>query len=141
MKTVACWDDLRPYGIVVLTGEACSFAYRILCDLTATGKRAVERCFSVQITSESWNSGSAADPHVGSIMLSRETFLPLAVFAMLESGCKEVWLAEHPAIAVEDDDSEVQVELMKKVAKPHRRFAFHGPNQDRNQHQMSGRVR
>jgi hypothetical protein len=29
---------------------------------------------------------------------------------------------------------------MKRVYKPVRRFAYHGPFRDRNQHQMSGRV-
>jgi hypothetical protein len=61
MKTVSSWDHLRPYGIVALTGEACSLMYRILCDLTQHGKQIVERCLSVQIQSESWNCSSEAE--------------------------------------------------------------------------------
>ena len=140
MKTIADWDALREYGIDALTGEACSLGYRILCDLTASGKRIVQRCLSVQIESENWNHGSDADPHVAAIMLTHEMLVPLAVFALLESGCCEVWVTERSAIGIEPDDSEDDVEHMKRFYKPVRRFAYHGPFQDRNQHQMSGRV-
>jgi hypothetical protein len=92
MKTIANWDALREFGIDALTGEACSLMYRLLCDLTENGKRIVERCLSVQIQSENWNHGSDAAPHVGSIMLTHEMLLPLAVFALLESDCREVWI-------------------------------------------------
>ena len=140
MKTVSHWDGLREFGIDLLTGEACSLMYRLLCDLTQSGKRIVERCLSVQIQSENWNSGSKEDPHVASIMLTHEMLVPLAVFALLESGCREVWVTDHTAIGVEPDDTDDEVERMKRVHKPVRRFAFHGRIQDRNQHQMSGRV-
>lgn len=141
MKTVCRWSELEQFGIIVLTGEACSLMYRLLCDLTAQGKRIVERCLSVEIASENWNSGSANHPHVASIMLTHEMLQPLAVFALLEAGCREVWVTESAAIGVEDVDSDAEVDRMKHVSKPHRRFAYHGPHSDRNQHQMSGRVR
>ena len=141
MKTVSSWDHLRPYGIIALTGEACSLMYRILCDLTQKGKTIVERCLSVQIQSDSWNCGSEGDPHVASIMLSEEMIVPLAVFALLDAGCREVWIVEHAAIGIEPNDAEDTVERMKEMRRPRRRFAFNGPFQDRNQHQMSGRVR
>ena len=141
MKTIAGWSALEGYGIVPLTGEACSLMYRILCDLTQSGKRTVERCLSVTIQSENWNTGSKDDPHVASVMLTQEMIQPLAVFALLESGCREVWVTDRAAIGIEPSDTDEQVELVKKVHKPHRCFRFHGPYQDRNQHQMSGRVR
>lgn len=43
MKTVRSWNDLRPYGIDLLTGEACGMMYRYLCDVTEQGKKAVEK--------------------------------------------------------------------------------------------------
>ena len=85
MKTVSPWDGLREFGIDLLTGEACSLMYRLLCDLTQSGKRIVERCLSVQIQSENWNGGSNDDPHVACIMLTQEMLVPLAVFALLET--------------------------------------------------------
>ena len=66
MKTVSCWDEIRPWGIDALTGEACSLGYRLLCDLTARGRATVERCLGVKIQSENWNGGSTDDPHVAS---------------------------------------------------------------------------
>ena len=79
--------------------------YRILCDLTQNGKRIVERCLSVQIQSENWNHGSEDDPHVASIMLTHEMLVPLAVFALLESGCREVWVTDRAAIGIEPSDT------------------------------------
>ena len=114
--------------------------FRILCDLTENGKRIVERCLGVQIQAESWNHGTDADPHVASIMLTQEMIVPVAVFALLESGCREVWITDHAAIGVETGDTDEDVERMKRVYKPVRRFAYRGPFQDRNQHQMTGRV-
>jgi len=141
MKTIGNWDALRDYGIVALTGEACSLMYRILCDLTKQGKEIVERCLSVEITSENWNTGSDEDPHVASIMLTHEMIVPLGVFALLKSGCREVWVTDSCVIGVEPGDSEEEVELMKQFHKPRRRYAYAGPHKDRNQHQMSGRIR
>ncbi len=140
MKTIARWSDLETLGINPLTGEACSLGYRILCDLTARGKAIVERCLSVEIRSGNWNSGSKDDPHVASIMLTVEMLQPLAVFALLESGCGEVWITDRAVFGIEAGDSEEQVDTMKRCHKPSRRFAYDGPFQDRNQHQMSGRV-
>lgn len=141
MKTVTCWGALEPFGIVPLTGEACALGYRILCDLTEKGKRTVERCLSVEIRSESWNSGSKDDPHIASIMLTQEMLVPLAVFALLESGCREVWVTQYAAFGVDQEDSDEAVAVTKRSHPLQRRFAFHGPFDDRNQHQMSGRVR
>ena len=67
--------------------------YRILCDLTQNGKAPVERCLSVEIQSENWNYGTEDEPHVASIMLTTEMLVPLAVFALLEAGCREGWIA------------------------------------------------
>jgi hypothetical protein len=141
MKTVSKWDDLQPYGIIALTGEACSLGYRLLCDLTACGRATVERCFGVTIRSENWNSGSTDDPHVASVMLTREMLLPLAIFALLDFGCTQVWLTDSAAIGIEANDPADQLDRLKDVYNLHRRFAYSGRFQDRNQHQMSGRVR
>jgi hypothetical protein len=73
-------------------------------------------------------------------MLTHEMFVPLTVFALLESGCREVWIKEGAVIGIEPNDTADQVERLKQVYKLQHRFAYHGPFQDRNQHQMSGRV-
>jgi hypothetical protein len=102
MKTVACWNDLRPYGIEPLTGEACGLMWRILFDVTEKGRRVVGKCFGVPniVLAEPWNRGTAEEPHVGSIMLTAEALLPLAVFALLENGCPEAYLGGRRALRV-----------------------------------------
>ena len=83
MKVISSWDHLRAFGIDALTGEACGLGFRILCDVTAKGKKVLEKCLGTPSLTlyESWNRGSQADPHVGCVMLVPELLLPLSVFA------------------------------------------------------------
>ena len=39
MRYVTTWEHPRPYGIIVLTAEACGLSYRLLCDVAAAGKK------------------------------------------------------------------------------------------------------
>lgn len=144
MKTIGSWLDLQPYGIVPLTGEACGLMYRILFDVTAKGKKVVERCFGIPTMTfaEPWNRGTEEDPHVGSIMLTQEMLVPLAVFALLENGCREAYLMGGAVFGVEADDPPDAAETMRKVYRVEyaRRFSYGGTEGDRNTHAMSGRV-
>lgn len=47
MKAIRSWDDLRCYGIIALTGEACMLGQRILCDLTKEGMAKIRRWFGL----------------------------------------------------------------------------------------------
>ena len=144
MKAVHCWNDLERYGIVPLTGEACGLGYRLLCDLTAKGKLILEKCLGTPGLNlpESWNRGGEADPHVGCVMLAREMLQPLAVFALLESGCKEVHLIKDSVYGVEPTDPPTAIEDVRRWSKVEhsRRLAYAGTAGDRNVHVMSGRV-
>ena len=145
MKTINSWEDLSHYGIVPLTGEACGLMYRILFDVTARGKKILEKAFDVSELGlrESWNRGHDDDPHVGSIMLAREVLPFVGIFALLEDGCPEVWLTKgNTLIGTERTDSAEDVENFKKfhASKLVRRFAYSGTAGDRNEHMMSGRV-
>lgn len=138
MKTIAKWSDLETFGIIPLTGEACSLMYRILCDITTEGKRVIERCLSCELKPpENWNSGA-----IGSIMLVPEMLIPIAVFALLENGYSECWVIGDSVIGIEATDREEETQrLLKHYQDKHpRRFAYHGQHQDRNRHQMTGRV-
>ena len=146
MKTINSWDDLTGYGIVPLTGEACGLMYRILCDVTAHGKRILEKALDIEELGlrESWNRGSDSDPHVGSIMLVWEILPFIGVFALLEDGCPEVWLTKgNGLVGIERTDSDEEVKRFKRFRADDlvRRFAYSGAATDRNQHMMSGRVR
>src|ERR1700676_1402380 len=90
-----------------LTGEACGLSYRILCDVTEHGRMIFAKALGIPKLTlpEPWNRGTTTDPHVGSVMLPFEMLVPLAVFALLESGCTEVWLVrEGGVIGIEPDD-------------------------------------
>ena len=144
MKTISCWNDLEPFGVIPLTGEACGLMYRILFDVTQRGRTIVAKCFGIPEINlpEPWNRGSAEDPHVGCIMLSQEALTPLAVFALLESGCTEVYLMGHLVVGIEPGDPEDAAETMRRVTKVEhaRRFRYGGTAGDRNVHVMTGRV-
>lgn len=118
MKTIDCWDDLRPCGIIALTGEACGLSYRLLCDVTAGGKALLEKVFSVPELrlAENWNRGDPDDPHIGSIMLTPEMRTPIGVFALLESGCTEVWLYQNGGLlGVEPHDPPDKIETCRML--------------------------
>ena len=145
MKSINCWNDLARYGIDPLTGEACGLTYRLLCDVTAQGKKTLEKALGVAQLGlhENWNRGSADDPHVGCVMLAPEVLTLVGVFALLESGCCEVWLTKgNELVGFEASDSPEQVESFKAgyANDLKRRFAYAGTMGDRNQHVMSGRV-
>ena len=145
MNTISSWDDLSSYGIIPLTGEACGLMYRILFDVTAQGKKILEKAFEVSRLElhENWNHGTDADPHVGSIMLAREVLPFVGIFALLEDGCIEVWLTKGGSlIGIERTDLAEDVERFKEFHGSNlvRRFAYSGTAGDRNEHMMSGRI-
>jgi len=145
MKTISSWNDLAPFGIEFLTGESCGLGWRILCDVTANGKRVLEKCFGIpnMALAENWNRGGEQGPHVGSIMLTPEMYTPVAVFALLESDCKEVWLYENGNLrGISPSDPPDQVAAWDQVAPDAlvRKFSYKGTAGDRNVHLMSGRV-
>jgi hypothetical protein len=108
MKTISCWDHLRPFGINPLTGEACALMYRILCDITTEGKRVIEKRLSCELRPpENWSAGA-----IGAVMLAPEMFVPIAVFALLESGCRECWVIGREVVGVEPSDSDETIKTL-----------------------------
>ncbi|MFZ1932389.1 MAG: hypothetical protein WAU84_01475 [Thermoguttaceae bacterium] len=145
MKSIRRWDDLCAHGIVPLTGEACGLSYRILCDVTARGKKTLEKALGVAQLGlqDNWNHGSADGAHVGSIMLAPELLPFIGVFALLEAGCREVWLTKsRQVVGIEADDPPDRVDAFDHYCGDEmlRRFAYAGTAGDRNQHMMTGRV-
>ena len=119
--------------------------YRILCDVTAQGKKTLEKALAVTELrlQENWNRGTDDDLHVGSIMLAREVLPFIGVFALLEDGCSEVWLTKtNGLIGIERTDEAEDVQRFKRfhAADLGRRFAGRAATTARNQHMMSGRV-
>ena len=149
MKKITCWNDLTPFGIEILTAEACGVSYRYLCDVTERGRKVLSVAFGIPnfTLAEAWNRGTAAEPHVGSIMLSQCMLTPIGVFALLESGCKEVWLYKSGGlVGIEPSDRPADVIAVWNVLNAFgkdvlvRKFSYGGTAGSRNQHVMSGRV-
>src|SRR5262249_21003012 len=118
--------------------------HRILFDVTEKGRKVIAKCYDIPSVNlpEAWNRGSKEDSHVGSIMLSHESLIPVAVFALLENGCKEVYLMGQAVVGIELAGPPDTAETMRLVYELDytRRLSYGGPSGDRNLHVMSGRV-
>lgn len=143
MKAISSWRELEAYGIDLLTAESCGLGLRYLCDVTEKGKKILQRLFDVpSITfSEAWNRGSKEEPHVGSILLTHDMLTSIAVFALLETGCTEVWVLKNKAVVgIEASDTEEELKIWQDVHAPFRRLKPQGTAGDRNVHLMTGRT-
>jgi hypothetical protein len=143
MKTIGSWDDLRPYGIDCLTGEACGLSYRLLCDVTQKGGKILAKAFGITdfCLKPPWNRGGEGEAeHIGSIMLAPECLAFVAIFALLESGCEEVWRPKEGLLGIEPGDSQECRNALLDTYGPVRRYRYSGTAGDRNVHRMTGRV-
>ncbi len=78
-------------------------------------------------------------------MLVPELFIPLAIFALLDHGCREVWRTKSGGlVGIESSDDPERVEAVKRWYTDAdnfvRRYAYAGTAGDRNRHEMTGRV-
>lgn len=86
-------DDLVPYGICPLTGEADAYARRILCDLSEAGVTLLTAYLGLSHTTEArhafprqMNEKVGSQPAVAGVLLARALFPDLMVFALLHVG-------------------------------------------------------
>ena len=144
MKTIASWNDLKPFGIDCLTGEACGLSYRLLCDVTLKGGKILAKAFGVTdfCLKPAWNrGGEGEEEHIGSIMLAPECLTFVGVFALLESGCTDALaLPGGGLVGIEVNDGQGVCDSLLEQHGPMRRFAYRGTAGDRNVHQMTGRI-
>lgn len=137
------WSDLRQFGINALTGEACAYSMRLLCDVNEDGRDAL--CDYLGIKPEGfnapWNSTVHEKLALGSIMLSRETLMPLAQFLLFRAGalacapyghCLTGVFDKDRLIAYEDAGFKVQHNPLLHSTAPH--------VGSRNVHDMTGRA-
>jgi len=99
MRVVSSLYNLQPLGIEPLTGEADALSFRILCDLTAAGRKAFLECLGLPPDtqlSRNWNSGGdgEATKHVASVMLTNDLVIPLGLIGLLQQGYHTVLLTE-----------------------------------------------
>lgn len=144
------WQGLDKFGIICLTGEACVYSLRLLCDLTPAGVKLLEDFFGGNLEikkGSNWNSQGVA-----SIMLARGLAKELAVFALFQHGF------EYAIVERGGNIHGMDKELYDRYVKPdsdcpimpdHWEHVFRNPGADkpgvsiggRNIHQMSGRVK
>ncbi len=135
--TIHSFNDLKKFGIDILTGESCAFSRRLLCDVTKEGRDLVIKAFGVPDISLSapWNDG------VGSILLERDTLKTLCILALFSDGeTLEVW--EHDTGSFYGMDEERLVAFQKEEEKHLNNWKKYRPynGNHRNVHQFSGRV-
>lgn len=142
--SIGSWRDLEAYGIDALTGEACAYAMRMLCDVTARGKELLESFLGGTVTirpETNWNGGSKDDPHVGSILLPRGILGELAPFLLLKTTILPVLTTRdgvHRAVTYERAaryatlDTTYITHWWRRASEP--------ATTDRNTHAMSGRT-
>jgi hypothetical protein len=85
MSTVyKTFEDLKEFGIIFLTGEACKMSMRLLCDLTPQGAEVISDYLggNVKFTEGSnWNHGATC-----SVLIPRNSFADLAAFCLIRRG-------------------------------------------------------
>lgn len=82
------WSDLEQFGIHCLTGEACAFSMRLLCDVNEDGLALLADFWGVPELEAAppMNHTVNKKPAIGSVMLARSCFHDLAHFAFFADG-------------------------------------------------------
>lgn len=96
------WSGLQQFGINALTGEACKYRMRLLCDMNEDGIELIRDFLGMQIVlnpkaqfADNWNSAVNGKPALVSIMLPRGIFDDLCKFALMRAGM--VWVVRTPS--------------------------------------------
>ena len=77
------YSDLKQYGLKALTGEACSFGMRMLCDVNDKGRRLLESFFGMTGLSLASNYNSTVEEYGdvnGSLVLGHKTLWELMIY-------------------------------------------------------------
>jgi hypothetical protein len=91
MIAIEKWEHLEHFGIKALTGEACTYMMRLLCDVNEEGRLGILDYLSLPgdtVLAGPWNSLVNGKPGVGSIMLHRDCLSALAEFLLRRAGAK-----------------------------------------------------
>ncbi len=87
---IKCWGDLKQFGLVPMTGEACALGMRMLVEVEPRGEVILHQFFNVY-RMEYHSFGKSK-----TVMLPRSIFNELAVFCLLTlPNIVEVWDIEN----------------------------------------------
>lgn len=147
---VSSFNDLAQFGINFLTGEACAYSMRLLCDVNQEGKELLADFFgmpNIQL-GDKWNSTVNGQPSVGSIMIGRSFLKELAQFAFFRVGALAVAHAPHTIIGIFTEERlEGYRKLNEGIDKPGFSFCLNHALASRapvvgsrNVHAMTGRT-
>lgn len=140
--TIYSWQDLEEYGINALTGEACAYGLRLLCDVNANGLALLEKFLSLPSggleLNPNWNSTVHGAPAIGSVMLPPGIIADLGVFIMFHVHGYPFALVGHNGhiVGTRLRPTETHQSYLKAV-----RTNMNSSRSDsgRNVHQMTGR--
>ena len=140
--TISGWEDLRQFGINVLTGEACAYNLRLLCDVSEEGREAALEWLGLPHDTKlaaPWNSTVDGRPAVGSIMLDRNAWERVGQFLLFRAGALAIAHIGVPSgIIGIFNDVRLQQYANSKFSLT-RNYA-HNAVRGRNVHAMTGRV-
>ena len=131
-------DCFEPYGINVLTSEACGYGGRLLCNLDSEGCNLLTEFLGgwvVFTANTAWGEG------VSSIMLPHSIWADLAVFILIRDGHRIV--VSRPDYVVTGYTEEAWDEIRDRhlAAYPGTQvYANRGTAGTRNRHEFSGRI-
>lgn len=137
------FGDLEQYGINCLTGEACAYSMRLLCDYNLDGALLLSDFLGIRVSANdgnNWNSQVNGMEALGSIMLTPDALWRLAEFAMLQYGYDRVVAhtpEHHGVYGFDMTDSYAE----KYMENNRDQRIIHNPHSgNRNTHQMTGRT-
>lgn len=94
MKTINGMNFAKYLGINLLTGEACAFSMRTLCDVNEKGATLLREYLGLHHEAkfaDPWNSMVGDLPSIGSVMLEQHMFPALVHFALMREGYQYVY--------------------------------------------------
>lgn len=150
MKIVE-YCELEPFGVKPLTGEACVFGMRLLCDLNEAGLDLIQRFFGGNVDvkyASNWNTTVNLENAVGSVLLTYTVLADLAAFALLTPEYPFVLVHQNGVVVGYSSDEWAQLPRDSQgcLLLNYKR-TYHQTNPqpgvttgDRNNHQMSGRA-
>lgn len=148
MATLYSFNDLARFGIGVLTGEACNYQMRLLCDLTAKGVDLLNNFLGVDNAAygENWNSSVGGEKSIAAVFLTRGMLSDLCVFALLHVDKAEVVLARGGTFMGLEKDHPYFAHYEAIVSQPgsgytvYRCLSGHPASGGSNEHAMTGRT-
>lgn len=142
--TLSGWHNFDVFGITVLTGEACAYSQRLLCDVNDDGLALLSEFWGIPglKLAPPMNTRVNGLPAVGSVMLAPDAWKDLARFAFFHSRALG-WVESGSGELTGIYSKELLDRYVEHDYPVHRNYALtsdHPHVGSRNVHQMTGRV-